>query len=483
MSGIFGEVSENSEKCVEDVFYGTDYHSHLGTEIGGLAFCDDEEIMYDIKSISLHPFRPQLSNFKEKVEKKQGLKVRMGIGVISDYEPQPKYINSRLGDYAIVHVGKINNLEQLIGEAHKKDKHFSEISGGKVNPTEVVASLINQGRDFVDGIEIMQNSIKGSSSLMLLTKDGIYVARDKYGRTPIVTAKRADGATAATSETCAFPNLGFGTKEYNYLGPGEIGIITEQGYKQIKKPGDISQVCTFLWIYYGFPASYYEGINAEITRNKLGEILAKKDKGTGLKLDFVSGIPDSGIGSAIGYMNESGLPYKRPYVKYGLTWPRSFMPQEQEDRNLVAKMKLIPIIDLIKGYKILFTEDSIVRGTQLQKKIHELFHDYGAEEVHMRPSCSPLMYTCQNLNFSRSKSLFELAARKAMRGVEGREGFDIAPYLDENSKKHEKMVDFIRGDLGLTSLKYPKFNDMVSAIGLPKEKLCSGCWKECSSCK
>lgn len=483
MSGIFGAFVQKDcapeEDCIKTVYYGTDYHSHLGTEIGGLAFFDDREILYDIKSISLHPFRPQLFNFKERVKK--SLKTRMGIGVISDYEPQPKYINSRLGEYAIVHVGKINNLEHLVEEAHKKDVHFSEISGGKVNPTEVVASLVNQGKDFIDGIEIMQNSIEGSSSLMLLTKEGIYVARDKYGRTSLTIAKRKDGSTAVASETCSFPNLGFGAEGYHYLGPGEIGIITEEGYRQMKKPEDKMQICTFLYIYYGFPASYYEGINVETTRNKFGEVLARKDKEAGLKLDFVAGIPDSGTGSAIGYMNEIGLPYRRPYVKYSATWPRSFMPREQEDREFVAKMKLIPIIDLIKGHKILFNEDSIVRGTQLQKKITDLFN-YGAEEVHMRPSCSPLMYICKYLNFSRSKSLFDLAARKAMRKVEGREDFEISPFLDEDSEKHEKMVDVIRGDLGLTSLKYPKFKDMISAIGLPGERLCSGCWRESGSC-
>jgi len=369
----------------------------------------------------------------------------------------------------------VSNLEQLVKEAHKRKKHFARSLEG-INPTEVVASLINQGKDFVDGIEIMQNNVKGSSSIMLLTRDGIYLARDKFGRTPIITGKK-NRAIAATLETCAFPNLGF--KIEKYLGPGEIGILTQRGYEQLKAPEDVLQICPFLWIYFGFPTSYYEGINVETTRYNLGKLLAQRDEKDGLKIDFISGIPDSGIGSAIGYMNESKIPYKRSYAKYTPSWQRSFMLQDQKDRGLIAKYKLIPNEDLIRGFSILFTEDSIVRGTQLKEKIEELFF-YGAKEVHMRPSCSPLTYTCDFLNFSRSKSIFDLAARKAMRKVEGKEEFDVAPYLNENSKKYTKMIDVIRGDLGLTSLKYPGFDDMVSTIGLPKEKLCFGCWRECS---
>lgn len=463
MSGIFGIVSKKD--CICDTFYGTDYNSHLGTKFGGMAVFDGKEIQHDIKKISLYPFRPQLSNFKENVNG------NMAIGIISDYEPQPLIINSHLGEYAIVHVGKVNNLELLVQKAHKKKIHFSE-SSEKINPTELVAALINQGKDFVDGIEIMQNSIEGSSSVMLLTKEGIYLARDKYGRTPIITGKK-DGATAATLETCAFPNTGF--KIDQYLGPGEVGIITSEGYEQLKKPGDILQICAFLFIYYGHPPSNYEKINVQITRNKCGAIHAKGDKeDKKLKIDYVAGIPDSGTPHAIGYANESRLPYNTPYIKY-FTWQKSFMPTEQEDRDLVADMKLIPIEELIRGFRILFNEDSIVRGTQLKKKIRELY-DYGAEEVHMRPACPPLTEICNYLNFSISRSVFDLAARRAIRKIEGKEDYDIFEYLDEKSEKYEKMVDVIRMDLGLKTLKYQKLNDMVSAIDLEKEKLCTTCW-------
>jgi len=486
MSGIFGVVSEGD--CIEDVFRGTDYHSHLGTKFGGLAAFDGKEIQYRIKGISLQSFKPQLLDFRDNV------KANLAIGVISDYEPQPLCFNSKLGDYAIVHVGKVNNLDDLVGEAHKKDIHFSaEMSGRGVNPTEVIGYLINQGKNYVDGIEIMQDSVEGSSSIMLLTKEGIIIARDKFGRTPIITSQREasdryPAATAATFETCAFPNRGFGLDGFNYLGPGEIGLITKEGYEQLKKPGDVLQLCDFLHIYYGFPGSSYEGINSEITRYNFGGLLAGMDeediKSGKLKVDYVTGIPDSGIGSGLGYSHASGLPFKRPYIKYTETYQRSFMSQEQEGREVVAEYKLVPIKELIEGQRIMATEDSIVRGTQLKKKVQELF-DYGAKEVHMRPSCPPLTVGCKYLNFSRSKSLYDLAARKAMRKVEGKNDFDVGPYFDEDSEKYAKMIDVIRGDLGLTSLKYPKYSKggMVSVIGLPEEKLCSGCWSDCGSCK
>ncbi len=361
------------------------------------------------------------------------------------------------------------------------------MSGGKANPTEVIAYLINQGKNYVEGIQLMQDSIEGSSSILLLKNEGILIARNKFRRTPIVVGQK-DRATAVTFETCAFPNLGFGVENYNYLGPGEIGIITNQGYKQLKKPGNKLQICDFLYIYYGFPGSSYEGINSEVTRYNFGKLLAgmdKKDIENGvLKVDYVTGIPDSGTASGLGYSHVSGLPFKRPFVKYTATYQRSFMPQEQENRDIVAQYKLIPIKELIEGFSILSTEDSIVRGTQLRRKVKELFN-CGAREVHMRPSCPPLTMGCEYLNFSRSKSVFDLVARQAMRKVEGKEDFDLTPYLNEDSEKYAKMIDVIRGDLGLTSLKYPRYGQkgMVSAIGLPEEKLCSGCWRECDSCK
>jgi len=486
MSGIFGIVSD--ENCVDDLYYGTDYHSHLGTKNAGMAVFDGKEFKYDIKGISSQAFRPQLHEFKRHV------RANSGIGVISDYEPQPLLIHSKLGDFAIVHVGKIRNVEEIVESAHNKNSHFSEMSSGKINPTEVVSSLIGKGKNYADGIEIMQNSIEGSSSIMILTKDGIYLSRDKFGRTPIVTGKK-NGATAATLETCAFQNNGF--KIERYLGPGEIGIITNKGYEQIKKPNENLQICSFLWIYYGFPASNYEGINSEITRNKFGAVLARQDKkdieSGKLKIDFVAGIPDSGIGSGLGYAQEAKLPYLRPYAKYTPTWQRSFMPQEQEARDLVAEMKLVLIPEIIDGKSILYTEDSIVRATQLMKKVKELI-DNGAREVHMRPSCPPLTHGCSYLNFSMSKNIFDLAAVRAITDIEGIDRGDIKRwntfnknggidiYLDENSEKYESMVGGIKSGLGLTSLRYPRLDDMVSAIGLPKEKLCLGCWRDCGSC-
>lgn len=464
MGGIFGVVSK--ENCFDDLFYGTDYHSHLGTKNAGLAVFNGKGIQSEIHSISSDPFRPQFIGCKEI------MKGNMGIGVISDYEPQPLIINSYLGTYGIVHVSAVRNLEKLVEEALKRGVHFSEMSGSEVNPTELIAALINQGNSFVDGIEIMQNSIQGSSSLMLLTKEGIYLARDKSGRTPIVVGKK-NGSTAATFETCAFPNLDF--KIEKYLGPGEIGIVTESGYEQLKKPGDALQMCSFLFIYYGFPASSYEGINVETTRYRCGAIHAERDMEKGIEIDFVAGIPDSGTSHALGYAERMQIPYKRPCVKYTPTWQRSFMPPEQETRDIIADMKLIPIEELIRGFKIVFNEDSIVRGTQLRKKVRELF-DYGANEVHMRPACPPLTQTCKFLNFSRSRSELDLAAKRAVRKIEGKDSFDIAPYLDENSTRYEEMVDIIRDELGLTSLIYQKPGDMVKAVGLPKEKLCLYCW-------
>lgn len=465
MSGIFGVAKE---KCMDDLFYGTDYHSHLGTEYGGLVVLNGAgSFQRQIHRISEDPFRAKLEEFRQKFNGD------LGIGVICDYEPQPLIINSHLGQYAIVHVGKITNLDELVEKAHRsRTAHFVESSGDKVNPTELVATLINKGDNFVDGIEIMQNSIQGSSSLMLLTKEGIYLARDKYGRTPLVVGKGERGM-AATLETTAFPNLDFQIS--NYLGPGEIGFMTKEKYEQLKKPEDKLQTCAFLWIYYGYPTSDYEDINVEIMRNNSGRIHGKIDENEKLQVDLVAGIPDSGTGHALGYSEERKIPYKRPFVKYTPTWPRSFMPQVQEIRDKVAKMKLIPIPKLIKGKKLLFCEDSIVRATQLKPQIKRLF-DIGASEVHMRPACPPLIYTCRYLNFSRSTNEFDLAGKRAIRKLEG-ENANLEPYMDENSEHYKRMVDVVRKEIGLTSLRYQKLDDLVSAIGLPKERLCLGCWR------
>jgi amidophosphoribosyltransferase len=395
---------------------------------------------------------------------------KLGIGVISDYEDQPLLIGSHLGTYAIVTVGVIQNAAELAERSfQKRSTHFAEMAGGEVNPTELVAALINQQESFEEGIRAAQEVIEGSCSMLLLTNQGVYAARDKLGRTPLIIGKK-DGARAVTLETCAFPNMGYELEQY--LGPGEVVFLTAEGIEQKHPPLDRMQICGFLWVYYGFPASSYEGVNTEDVRNRCGAALARKD---GAGIDFVAGIPDSGTGHAIGYAVEAGLPYRRPFVKYTPTWPRSFMPQDQSVRDLVAKMKLIPIRELIEGQRILFCEDSIVRGTQL-KDIIERLYEYGAKEVHMRPACPPLVYGCKFLNFSRSRSELDLAARTAIRALDGDGYKDLDQYANCNSEKHCAMIDNIRERLKLTSLQYQRLDDLVEAIGLPKEKVCTYCW-------
>jgi len=465
MGGFFGIVSK--EDCVNDLFYGTDYHSHLGTRRGGLATLDYNGFTRSIHNIENNYFR---SKFETALPEFSGNK---GIGVISDLDAQPLIIGSHLGRFGIVTVGKINNLAELADKALKRKMHFSETSSGDLNPTEIVATLICNAGSYEEGIQSAQEEIKGSCSMLLLTEDGIYAARDKLGRTPIAIGKK-DGAFAASSETCAFPNVGFEIDKY--LGPGEVVLITADGHEQKKKPGEKMQICAFLWVYYGFPASSYEGINVEFVRNRCGSALGREDD---VEIDHVAGIPDSGIGHAIGYANERNIPYVRPFTKYTPTWPRSFMPQDQSVRDLVAKMKLIPIRDLIEGKKILFCEDSIVRGTQLQDNIQILF-DYGASEVHMRPACPTLIYPCDFLNFSTSRSILDLAGRKAIRELEDADDKFLDEYAISSSEKNQAMVDRIRKRLGLTSLKYQKLENLVEAIGLPKDKLCTHCWDESS---
>jgi amidophosphoribosyltransferase len=461
MGGIFGVISKTD--CVNDLFYGTDYLSHLGTKRGGLAVKNDDGYTRSIHNIENAYFR---SKFELDIPKFHG---KMGIGVISDHDSQPLIIGSHLGNFSLVTVGKINNLEDLAEKAHQKKVHFSESAGGKTNPTELVAMLIAECGSFEEGIQRAQEVIQGSCSILLLTDAGIYCARDKLGRTPIVIGEK-DGAMAASSESCAFPNLGYETKMY--LGPGEIVFLTAEGCEQRKKPGDKMQVCSFLWVYYGYPASSYEGINVEEVRYKCGKALAKNDD---VDIDCAAGIPDSGTGHALGYANEKRIPYIRPFVKYTPTWPRSFMPQNQAIRDLVAKMKLIPIKELIKGKRILFCEDSIVRGTQLQENVQILF-DYGAVEVHMRPACPTLIYPCDFLNFSTSRSTLDLAGRKAIQEIEDQEDKDLALYATAGSDQNLAMIDNIRKRLKLTSLKFQKMDDLVEAIGLPKERLCTHCW-------
>ncbi len=461
MGGLFG-VFSNSD-CIDDLFYGTDYHSHLGTRRGGLTVKNSGGFQRYIKDITTTQFR---SKFEDDIKKMHGNK---GIGVISDYDDQPLIISSRLGVFAIATVGRINNLEKLAKEALKNGSHFSEMHGGEINPTEMVATIISQGSTYEEGIQKVLDMIDGSCTMLILTDEGIYAVRDKLGRTPLIIGEKL-GSYAVAMETCAFPNIEY--KITKYLGPGEVIFISEKGLEQRIAPGDRMQICAFLWVYYGYPASNYEGINVEVVRYKCGSYLAKKDD---VEVDLVAGIPDSGTPHGLGYASEAKIPFSRPFVKYTPTWPRSFMPQDQSIRELVAKMKLIPIKELIDGKRLLFCEDSIVRGTQLRDTIQRLYNS-GAKEVHMRPACPPLIYSCKFLNFSRSRSELDLAGRWGIRELIGKDIDDPAEYIDPDSDNYKAMVDVIRKRLQLTTLKYQKLEDLVKAIGLPKEKLCTYCW-------
>lgn len=462
MSGFFGSISKYDS--VSPVFYGTDYHSHLGTKRAGLAFYNpDDGFQRAIHSLEDGYFR---TKFEGDIAKFSG---NAGIGVISDTEAQPIVANTHLGKFAICTVSKVSNAEELEQHFLANHRTFSETSQGSVNPTELVSKLIAEGDDFVSGIENVFNKVKGSCSMIILTNDSIIAARDILGRTPVIIGKNSHGYAVA-SETCSFANLAFEIE--NYLGPGEIVKITADGYEQLRKPNAKMQVCAFLWVYYGYPPSYYEGINVEETRYRCGAALAKDDN---LQADFVAGIPDSGIGHAIGYSNESKIPYKRPYAKYTPTWPRSFMPQSQEQRDLVAKMKLIPNPALIQGKKGVFLDDSIVRGTQLKDNTLDLYKA-GIREVHMRIACPPLTYSCEFLNFSRSRKSLELATRTAISQINGTEEVNLKKYSDPESEEYKMMVNKIGQNLGLTTLKFQRLNDLMDAIGLPKEKVCTHCW-------
>ena len=465
MGGFFGIISQ--EDCVSDLFFGTDYHSHLGTKRGGLAVRHETGFTRFIHDITNAQFR---SKFDTDLVRMRG---RSGIGIISDYEDQPLLIGSHLGTYAIVTVGVVRNLAALAEEAFRTRRvHLSEMSGGEINPTELVATLINEEATFEDGLRHAQEAVEGSCSILLLTDRGIYAARDRLGRTPVILGEKP-GARAVTMETTAFPNLDLAPTRF--LGPGEVVRLTADGIETLKPPLPRMQICAFLWVYYGYPSSDYEGINVEATRNRCGRALARREK---LGLDLVAGIPDSGTAHAIGYANEAGLPYRRPFVKYTPTWPRSFMPQDQGIRDLVARMKLIPVRALIEGQRLLFCEDSIVRGTQLKDIVQRLY-DYGAREIHMRPACPPLVHGCKFLNFSRSRSELDLAGRTAIKALEGADGVHLDEYADPCSARHCAMVEHIRHRLKLTSLNYQRLDDLVAAIGLPKEKLCTYCWDGC----
>jgi amidophosphoribosyltransferase len=461
MGGVFGVASASD--CVSDLFYGTDYHSHLGTRRGGMAVRNATEIHRAIHNIENSYFR---TKFEPDLNRFDG---GLGIGVISDTDPQPLIVGAHLGTFGIVTVGKINNQEDLVRRAFARKSFFSDTAAGQVHPTEVVAMLICEADNLVDGIKNAQAAIQGSCSMLLLTEGGLFAARDRLGRTPLTIGCR-EGAYAVSSETSAFPNLGYEVD--HCLGPGEVVQITPDGWEQKAVPGEDMQVCAFLWVYYGYPASEYEGINVEEVRNRCGAALAENDD---ISVDFVGGIPDSGIGHGIGYANRRRLPYRRPFVKYTPTWPRSFMPQNQSMRDLVARMKLIPVRQLIDGQRILFCEDSIVRGTQLRDNVQILFQ-YGAKEVHMRPACPCLIHPCDFLNFSTSRSTLDLAGRKAIAALEGDEDRDLDEYARHGSEKNLAMIDRIREQLHLTSLKYQDLDDLIAAIGLPKERLCTHCW-------
>jgi len=462
MSGFFGCISKSD--CVADVFYGTDYHSHLGTKRAGVTFYSTAKgFQRSIHSLEdgyfRNKFQGDIANFEANI----------GIGVISDMEAQPIVLTSHLGRFAVATVSKINNIDELEDYFIKKRRTFSETSQGGVNPTELVGMLISECDNFVDGINNVFTRVKGSCSMMILTDNGIIIARDKLGRTPIIIGKK-EGSFSAAFETCSFSNLDYQIEKY--LGPGEIVRITTEGYEQLRKPNEKMQVCSFLWVYYGYPPSIYEGINVDECRYRCGASLAKKDD---VEADFVAGIPDSGVGHAIGYSNEKGIPHTRPYAKYTPTWPRSFMPQNQQMRDLVAKMKLIPNTSLINNKRGIFLDDSIVRGTQLKDNVRDL-HAAGIKEVHMRIACPPLTYPCEFLNFSRSRSNLDLATHTAVYQLTGKEHPDMKEYSDTSNGKYNAMVEQIRKNLDLTTLKFQKLDDLVEAIGLPKEKLCTHCW-------
>jgi len=459
MSGIFGVVSKGN--CVEDLYYGTDYHSHMGTQFAGLAVWG-EELTRKIHDIRGSQFK---AKFYEDYKKMKG---SIGIGVISARDEQPICINSKFGPFAIVTNGFIDNAKTLAAELYKQGQSFSEVTDGTVNLTELAAKLIIRGKNIIDGIEYMFSKIEGSCSLLLLNKEGIYAVRDRYGYTPLVVGQKA-GEWAVTTETTAFSNLGF--KINKYIQPGEIILLDKSGLKSKRKGNKVNQICAFLWIYSGFPASSYEGITVEVVRERSGRFLAKNDK---VKIDMASGIPDSGTTHAIGYAMESGAPFRRPLVKYTPGFDRSYTPVSQETRDLIARMKLIPIPDIIKGKRIVFCDDSIVRGTQLKNYTIQKVKESGAREIHLRIACPPLMFPCK-FNYS-TRSIHELAARRAIKTIEGKDIKDVHPYLDEGCPKYKKMVEWIAKDLGATTLKYQKLQDMISAIGLPKEKLCLYCW-------
>lgn len=464
MGGIFGVASKNS--CTLDLFFGVDYHSHLGTKRGGMAVYGEQGFARSIHNIENSPFR---TKFDGDLNELEGY---YGIGCISDNEPQPLLIQSHLGSFSITTVGKINNQDELIQEAFRNGHiHFMEMSHGRINSTELVAALINQKSSLVEGLLYAQERIEGSMTILVLTPKGIYASRDRYGRTPVVIGKKED-AFCASFESFAFINLGY--SDYKELGPGEIVFITPECVETMSPPRQEMKICSFLWVYYGYPTSTYEGVNVESMRYECGKLLAKRDEA---RPDVVAGVPDSGIAHAIGYANESGIPFARPFIKYTPTWPRSFMPQNQGQRNLIAKMKLIPVDSLIRGKKLLLIDDSIVRGTQLGET-SEFLYQSGAKEVHIRPACPPLMFGCPYLNFSRSSSELDLITRRIIKDREGGCVSDelLADYANPDSGNYREMMEEIRKRLNFTTLRYHRLDDLVESIGISPCKLCTYCW-------
>lgn len=462
MGGLFGVVSKND--CVMDVYFGTDYHSHLGTSRGGMAMWTGDCFIKSIHNIENTQFR---AKFEADLSKIRG---NMGIGCISDTDPQPLTVRSHHGHYAISTVGKINNLEEIANKAlSRQNIHFLETNKGLINPTELVSIIIDQEDSFKNGLLKAQDIIEGSCSILLLTPLGIYASRDRLGRTPLLVGKK-EGSYCVSFESCTFPNLGY---KFAYeLGPGEIILLTPDGIEKVSPPRDRMKMCSFLWVYYGYPSSSYEGVNVEVMRYRNGALMAMNDH---VEVDMVAGVPDSGLGHAIGYSNQSKVPYGRPFVKYTPTWSRSFIPQDQDIRNLVARMKLMPIPELVSGKRLLFCDDSIVRGTQMRETV-DLLYKCDAREVHIRSACPPIIFGCKYLNFSASRSVMDLAARRAIRELEGKEPDSLDEYCDPAAEKYDCMLNCICRRLNFSSLRYQNINDMLDAIGIGRDKLCTYCW-------
>lgn len=462
MSGFFGIVAH--KPCITELFYGTDYHSHLGTRRAGMSTIDNGTMHLNIHNIQNNYFR---TKFTSDLAEMTG---NLGIGVISDTEAQPIVVNSHLGRFSIVTVAKINNVLELERECLENGQQFTELSMGSTNATELIALLITQKKSFAEGIQNVYEKIKGSCSMLLLTNDGIIAARDRYGRTPITIGQNEDGEYAIASESHSYINLGYNT--IRYIGPGEIIKITTNGLEQLKAPDDKMQICSFLWVYYGYPCVEYEDINAEEVRYRLGISMGKNDD---IKADFVSAIPDSGIGMALGYANGKGIPYKRGVVKYTPTWSRSFIPVNQDARQLVAKMKLIPSRKVLEGKEVVFCDDSIVRGTQLRDNV-KMLYDYGVKRIHIRISCPPLIHGCPFLNFSTSKNDQELVTRRIIEELEGKNITDFSAYKDETSKEYANLVETIRRQIGVDTLKFNTLQSIIDAIGLDKKDICTHCF-------